>query len=142
MINTQAAVRLFREQPKYSVMTPEEEYETVVTPIRAGRMVAFFHGDGIGLFTWTRPGTVETLNKLLEGKADAAVWADFAPERPGYSPWIVDVVAHGISGVVIGRMLRWVTVHEKIAYDGQRVLFHRNGGIRTGRIGYFTARRL
>jgi hypothetical protein len=79
----------------------------------------------------------------MRGGADEQLWNDHSPDVDRYAPWIVDVAGGpGVSGHQIGKFLRWACVEEGIARDGQKVLFHRNGGINVGRIGFFTARGL
>jgi hypothetical protein len=68
------------------------------------------------------------------------LWLDHTDDMR-FASWIVDVAAtKGVSGREIGKFLRWVVVAENITDEGRKVLFHRNGGISAGRIGFFAAR--
>jgi len=134
--------QLFRQHAQYEKMSVVDVYHHLLMPEMLGRLVHYNTPEGPIAFTWTRPTTGQSIEKLMSGTADMDLWADHHPDT-GRTPWIVDVAGGpGVSGNEIGRFLRWAVVEEGIAYDGQKVLFHRSSGIKTGRIGFFTARGL
>ena len=133
---------LFRQHEQYAQMSVMDVYHHLLVPNMLGRLVHYNTPQGPVMFTWTRPVTGRSIEKLMSGKADADLWADHHPYTDR-TPWIVDVAGGpNVTGNEIGRFLRWAVVEEGVARDGQTVLFHRSSGIKTGRIGFFTARGL
>ena len=134
---------LFRQHEQYAQMSFHDVRNHLLVPEMLGRLVHYNTPEGPIVFTWTRPTTGRSIEKLMAGKADADLWADHSPEIDQYASWIVDVAGGpDVTGNEIGRFLRWAVVEEGVARDGQTVLFHRSSGIRQGRIGFFTARGL
>ena len=134
---------LFRQHEQYAHMSMTDVYHHLQMPETLGRLLHYLTPQGDVAFTWTRPTTGRSIEKLMAGKADADLWADHSPEIDQYASWIVDVAGGpDVTGNEIGRFLRWAVVEEGVARDGQTVLFHRSSGIKTGRIGFFTARGL
>lgn len=132
---------LFRQHRQYEKMDSLDVYHTLELPEAMGRLCLYNVPGGQVCFTWTRPTNGYSIEKLMAGRTDEQLWRDHSPDGDKYTPWIVDVAASpGVSGLEIGKFLRWACIDERIARDGQTVLFHRNGGIRPGRIGFFKAR--